>query len=318
MFEFINAWKNAWNQNAGTSEKMPLTEKDPQEQVPYPYPVKKVRVSESVEIAYIDEGGSNAEVLLLVHGMGSGIPVWRKNIPELKKQYRCIALDLPGHGYSTKGDFPYNMDFYTGVLFSFIQKLSLPPLTLVGHSLGGLIVITAALREPNLVNKLVLVSPAGIEPYSPVEKQILINMTAGVVASGNAFTKNRFNQLVGFCNDPEAAGDLVKRMALFKDDAAAFGKMMLRSIESMLLESANHVLTQITQPCLMLVGKEDKVSPYQYFHQESFAEIVERETAKIPNSKLVVLSPCGHFVQYQRTKSFNKAVLEFLKEKELV
>ena len=213
MFEFINTWKNAWNQNAGTSEKMPLTEKDSEEQVPYPYPVKKVRVSESVEIAYIDEGEQNTEVILFIHGMGSGVPVWRKNIPELKKQFRCIALDLPGHGYSSKGDFPYNMDFYTGVLFLFMQKLNLPPLTLVGHSLGGLIVITAALKEPTLIKKLLLVSPAGIEPYTPVEKQIIINMTAGVVASGNAFTKNRFNQLVGFCNDPEAVGYRAKVLA---------------------------------------------------------------------------------------------------------
>jgi len=318
MFNIINSWKNVWYQNTGTTEKMPLTEKDSGEQVPYPYPVKKVRVSESVEIAYIDEGEQNADVLLLIHGMGSGIPVWRKNIPELKKHFRCIALDLPGHGYSSKGDFPYNMDFYTGVVFSFIQKLNLPPLTMVGHSLGGLITVISALKKPALINKLILVSPAGVEPYTPVEKQILINMTAAVVASGNAFTKNRFNQLVGFCNDPEGAGDLAKRMAFFKDDAAAFGKMMLRSIESMLLESANHVLNQITQPCLVLVGKEDKVSPYPYFHQESFPEILKYEVAKIPKGKLVVLSPCGHFAPYQRPRSFNKIVLEFLKEKELV
>ena len=67
-----------------------------------------------------------------------------------------------------------------------------------------------------------------------------------------------------------------------------------------------------------MVGKEEKVSHYPHLHQESFPEILERETAQITDGKLVVLSPCGHFAQYQRPKSFNKIVLEFLKEKELV
>ena len=318
MFDFINSWKNIWQPGDSTAEKMPLTEKDSGEQVSYPYPVKKVKVNDAIEIAYIDEGPQDADVLLFIHGMGSGIPVWGKNITIIKKHFRCVALDLPGHGYSSKGEFPYTMAFYAGVVLSFINKTGLSQVTLVGHSMGGQIAIIMALKEPNLIARLVLISPAGIEPYTSVEKQTLITMSAGVVASGNAFTKNRFNYLVGFCNNSEAAGDLARRMAFFKEDAAAFGKMMLRSVESMLLESVNHKLNEIMQPCLILVGRDDKVSPYQYLRGQEYVDLVEREAVKIPKGKLVVFAPCGHFAQYQRPKSFNKEVLEFLKEKRVV
>src|SRR5690554_3957786 len=105
MFDFINAWKNIWiNNDSDPVDKMPLTEHKEEDVVPYPFPVKKVRVKESIEIAYIDEGDSTAGVLLFVHGMGGGIPGWRKNFPDLKKHFRCIALDLPGHGHSSKED----------------------------------------------------------------------------------------------------------------------------------------------------------------------------------------------------------------------
>ena len=318
MFSFINNWKNLWHPGGETAEKMPLTEKEPGEPVAYPYPVQKMQLDATLEIAYIDEGDRDANVLLFLHGIGSGIPVWVKNIPVLKKQFRCVALDLPGHGYSSKGEFSYTMAFYTGVVLSFIKKASLSQVTLVGHSMGGQIAILTALKEPGLISRLILIAPAGIEPYTPVEKQTLINLMAGVVASGQAFTKNRFNYLVGFCHNQEAAGELARHMAFFKADAAAFSKMMLRSVEAMLLESVNHELTSITQPCLVLVGRDDKVSPYQYLRGQEFVALIEREATKIPQSKLMVFAPCGHFVQYQRPKSFNKEVLEFLKEKVIV
>lgn len=318
MFDFINAWKNFWHPHGAPVARMPLTEKDPGESAAYPYPLKKIRLPDGLEIAYVDEGKPGAQVLLLVHGMGSGVPVWRKNIGALKKHFRCVALDLPGHGYSSKGDYAFSVSFYAGVVLSFIKTLNLAPVTLVGHSLGGQTAILAALQEPDLVRRLVLISPAGIEPYTSAEKQLLINLNVAVVGSGNAFTKNRLNFLIGFCNNQAEAGDLTRRLAFFKEDAALFGRMMQRSVEGMLLESVNHVLHQLTPPCLLLIGKDDKLSPYQYLRGQEYYRIVEREAAKIPKGKLIVVPRCGHFAQYQRPEVFNAEVLEFMREQEAV
>ncbi len=315
MFDTLRSGGHWWLGSGSYGKGMPLSEKDREESVPYPYRIKKVTLGTGCRIAYIDEGDPQAEVLLFVHGMGSGIPVWEKTIREFTREFRCVALDLPGHGYSSKGDFPYTMKFYADVLLRFMAALQLPRVTLIGHSMGGQASIITALRNPAVVERLVLVAPAGVDPYTSSEKQFLINTTAGLVASGNAFTKNRLNYLLGFCSNQEEAGELAGKMAFFKDEAREFGRMMLRSVEGMLLEDVTGVLSEITQPCLIVVGEDDKVSPYEFLRGERYADVVSVEAAKIPRCRVVVFPRCGHFVQYQRAEAFNKELKGFLAEK---
>jgi pimeloyl-ACP methyl ester carboxylesterase len=318
MLDFINSWNRKWQHGGTASDNgMPEMEKEPEERVPYAFPVKKVQVTADIEIAYVDVGSENNSVLLFIHGMGSGIPVWEYNISELKKHFRCIGIDLPGHGHSSRGDFPYTMNFYTDVVLSFIDKLRLSHITLVGHSMGGQISIIAGIKAPHLIQNLVLVSPAGIEPYTAMDKQFLINTMSGVVASGNAFTKNRLNYMIGFCNNQEKAGELARKMAFYKNEAVQFGKMLQRSVQGMLLEAMNHALDRIPQPCLVIVGKKDMVSPYPFLRGQAYADVVTFETSKMKNCKLKVFPECGHFVQYQEPAAFNTEVMAFMKENEL-
>jgi pimeloyl-ACP methyl ester carboxylesterase len=307
-----------WDIAAKGGVKMPVTEKEPGETVSYAFPVKKLKIDDSLEIAYVDEGDKDADILVFIHGLGTGVPVWEKNISELRHTFRCIALDLPGHGYSSKGDFPYTMHFYADVLFAFMQQLSLPAVTLVGHSMGGHIAILAGLRNLQLIERIVLISPAGIEPYNAFEKQTIINTMATVVATGNAFAENKFNYLLGFCEDQQQAGELAAKMAFFKDDAANFGRMKLRSVEAMMLESVNHTLDKLSQPTLILVGKEDKVSPFVFFRGMKYSDILALEATKVPHCKLVLVPDCGHFVQFQKPKVFNKELMAFLPAKQTV
>ena len=312
LFSFFSHWLQGSLKNESVEQELPLTEKSPGEQVHYTYPVKKVRVQPNIEIAYIDEGSPDAPVLLFIHGLAGGIPGWQKNIPVLRKQYRCIALDLPGHGLSAKGDFAYDMEFFTGVVLLFLDALGFEKVTIVGHSMGGQIAIILALKVPSRVSELILVSPAGIEPYTPIEKQTIINMTVAMSASGQAFTQYRMNYFMAFNHNPKHAGELVTQLPYTKEDAAMMSRLLVRAIESILLASVNRVLHRIRQRCLVLVGNEDQVSPYQYFHRQGFAEITKIEVAKIPYATLRIFSPCGHYVQYQRPRTFNKEVVQFL------
>jgi len=304
MFNFFERWK---------ADKL-TPEKEEGEHVPYPYDVKKIRLNGGLEIAYVDEGDPTLDTLLLVHGMASAIPVWRKNIRDLKRQYRCIALDLPGHGYSSKENFPYTMEFFADVLLAFIKRLGLKSVAVAGHSMGAQLACIAALKEPERISRLILASPSGFEPYRAADKQYLINLSAAAMGMGQAFTQHKQNYLMGFCNNYEEAGELSKRIPIYKKDAAQFGRMMLKCIEAMLLEALVDVMTSISQPCLIILGTDDIVSPYQFIHGETYQKTVRLEASKIKRNKVVVFSPCGHFVQYQRPKLFNKEVTAFLVE----
>ena len=98
--------------------------------IPYPYPVKTIDLDDGIRIAYMEEGKGD-QTLLFIHGLGSYAPAWKKNIEGLKNEFHCIAVDLPGYGHSSKGDYPGDMVFYADVIAQLIQKLGL------GKRLGG-------------------------------------------------------------------------------------------------------------------------------------------------------------------------------------
>src|SRR5205085_2786592 len=92
--------------------------------VRYPFDVKRVKLDRDVEIAYCEEG-KGAHTLLFVHGLGNYIPVWENCIRELSNDFRCIAVDLPGNGLSSRGDYPYSMFFYAESIARFCERLSI-------------------------------------------------------------------------------------------------------------------------------------------------------------------------------------------------
>src|SRR6056297_2084333 len=76
----------------------------------YPYPVQYQQLENGQEVAYVDKGEGQA--IILVHGLGSYIPAWKKTIPALTEKYRVIALDLPGFGKSSKDVNSYSIPFF--------------------------------------------------------------------------------------------------------------------------------------------------------------------------------------------------------------
>jgi hypothetical protein len=89
----------------------------------YPYEVERVTVGAGIRMAYVDEG--EGPVLLFIHGLGSNLKGWKKNIDVLRKHYRCIALDLPNYGKSSGGDFSFSMTFFATKVLEFIQSLKI-------------------------------------------------------------------------------------------------------------------------------------------------------------------------------------------------
>ncbi|TGE16603.1 alpha/beta hydrolase [Hymenobacter elongatus] len=138
----------------------------------YGLPEHSITLADSLQVAYVD-AGRGPKTLIFIHGLSSYVRAWERTIPALGQGARCLALDLPGHGNSSKGHYSGSMEFYAEVLHQFIQKLHLRHVTLMGHSMGGQIAVTAALKYPQEIEKLVLVAPAGFETFTAPEKQLL-------------------------------------------------------------------------------------------------------------------------------------------------
>lgn len=104
-----------------------------------------------VELFYTDDGPADAEVLLLVHGMGADSHDWIWHIPALSDKRRVIAMDLRGHGYSSVPETGHDPRTMAADLVKLLAHLGIPQVVAVGHSLGGQIVSILAVEHPELI-----------------------------------------------------------------------------------------------------------------------------------------------------------------------
>lgn len=281
----------------------------------YPFKVQTLDIQDSITIAYTEQGKSKP-VLLFVHGLGSYAPAWQHNLPDLAKDYRCIAIDLPGYGKSSIGDYPAGMSFYAQCIADFCQAKKLKKIVLVGHSMGGQIALTTAKQFPKLVKKLVLVAPAGLETFSETEGQLIKNFTSPslVAVSNEAQIRQNFAQ--NFFEMPETAEQMIKDRLAMKEAGETFTKycqVVSRNVAAMLAEPVMEALPSIEQPALVLLPQEDQLIPNKILHAALKREEIAQNARKMPNAQVVWVEKAGHMAQFEQAEAVNQAIRNFLK-----
>jgi len=116
-------------------------------------------VSDGIEIAYDDSGGTERYALVLLHGLSSARSTWDPIIPALTNQCRVLAFDQRGHGESSHASGTYTLEHYVPDAIAFCESVTDQPVVLVGHSLGGVVAASVARTRPDLVRGLLLEDP---------------------------------------------------------------------------------------------------------------------------------------------------------------
>ena len=123
--------------------------------------------SEKCRIHYLEMG--QGEPLLLVHSVGQSIYTWRDLMPLLARQYRVIAIDLPGFGHSDRPfSLSYSMDEMADVLLKIVDALHLARTHLLGCAMGGMYALHAMAKLPIRFDKVIALSPSGINRNYPL------------------------------------------------------------------------------------------------------------------------------------------------------
>lgn len=112
----------------------------------------------SSRLAYL-QAGEHGPALLFLHGWAAFKELWWNTLRSAAPDYRCFAVDLPGHGGSPLDD-SLSLRRIAGRMLSLCDELGLTQFSLVGHSMGGSIATLMALQQPERIEKLVLVDPA--------------------------------------------------------------------------------------------------------------------------------------------------------------
>lgn len=273
----------------------------------------------SLRIAVHDTGDAHSEtaavkpVLFFIHGLGLNSLFWKYAVQHLMHEYRCITIDLPGHGDSWDQRGNFSMSFYAQVVRSTIEEMKLNDITLVGHSMGGQISVITALQMPAVVNRLALVCAAGVETFTEEEAQR--------IAQGAEFLYKApvdVNQIVNtYAQHFSMHADRVREMA---DDHivqsterfAVHNEMIIASIKGMLKEPVSNFLPHLHQPVLVLYGENDRLIPNKWVHPTMTIQQVE-ETAKkkIIHAQSKLFPLCGHYLPFEQPGMFADALHEF-------
>lgn len=282
----------------------------------YGLPVQTLEVMQGLRMAYVEKG--RGEAVVFVHGLGGNLSHWLKQVNKLSDNHHCIAVDLPGYGYSDKAFTTgrNQLEFYADVLDSFIHKKGLESAVLAGHSMGGQIALIAAMRHPQTVSKLVLVAPAGLETFTESEGKMLTAATPASFFEKQEEPVIRYGFKQNFYIQPVEAEALIQDRMRFKNcaDFRQYTEAVSAGIKGMLQRPVKAELNKVKQPVLLLFGEEDALVPNRLLHPALKREDLLNETsALLPQAKVVVVPAAGHLVQFEKADETANAIRYFLK-----
>jgi len=273
------------------------------ELVQVPRPGKVIPV-QGVEIHYIEEG--QGFPVLLIHGLGGSTYNFRHTIPALAREFRAIALDLPGFGLSQRPqDRRYSLSSLAGVVREFLDGLGIRQAHVVGHSMGGMVAARLAASFPERVDKLVLVaSPVHLSfprflgfPFF----SLLWEVGLGLVLAHRPIREGIWRN--GFY-DPRALTAADMEQYLLPSRIKGYSRSLLG-----LLMAASHDPpldpSLITHPTLILWGEEDR----------PLTTVAEgrKLLQRLPNATLTVIPRACHMLLEERPEEANAAILTFLR-----
>ncbi len=275
-----------------------------------------------VSVAYTDSAASgvvaadpDATPLVFVHGLSSTMGFWEYQLPHFQEQRRVLALDLPGYGMSARPDAPYTPPWYADVLDAWLDEVGLQRAIIVGHSMGGQIALTFALRHPDRVEGLVLSAPAGFEGFSTGEAAWMKRYWTEdrALQAREDDLRATFTQLVFNRHDDGVERLLRERVQLGRSAAFAGTSVAVsRSIAGMLDHPVLDRLDEVHQPVLIVFGSDDRMIPNPVFTGGRTAAVARRGQQALPDAQLVMLEGAGHTVHHDDPDGFNEAVDWFL------
>jgi len=250
------------------------------------------------------EVGKGQETLLFIHGFTGNIEEWYLQILEFEKTHKILAVDLRGHGKSEiKGDKLTITDISNDIN-QFLEKKGYSKVILVGHSMGGMIALHFALRFPDKVRKLVLISTtAGGSHRKISDSQIEFIKSTTVDKLIDMMSKVASIPLHKI--KPERR-EFYKKLQYWSKKRRGEGIsnntfiIYLKATSDFDVRNRIH---EIKMPTLIVCGDKDN--------------LVKRQNSKlmderIPNSKMIIFHECGHAPQREYFVEFNKKLKEFL------
>ena len=239
--------------------------------------------------------------LVMLHGLGSCADDWVFQLPDLGRHFRCLPLDLRGHGLSDKPPGPYSMALFAADVAALLTALQIGPAHVLGLSLGGMVAQQLALVQPDLVRSLVLINTMP-GPWPPTRDMLgagwrrlsaLAARSGDMSVTAAQVARNLFPQE----DQRMLYNHTVRRMAA--NDPRAYR----HSLRAIMRFWPGRALRRVACPALILAGTLDTVAPMVY---------KERLRRLLPQARFVTIANSRHASNLDQPDVVNQAILDFL------
>jgi pimeloyl-ACP methyl ester carboxylesterase len=260
-------------------------------------------------VNYVEMG--DGPPLVFIHGLSGCWQNWLENIPHMARRHRVVALDLAGFGESELPEEDISIPGYGRFVDAFLGEIGVERAALVGNSMGGFIAAETAISHPSRVEKLVLVSAAGMmrvgnRRLNALERaaRLFHPATAAVLARREHLIKRprlRRRILYGIVRFPERI-----EPELVYEVASGAGKPgFMDALNAIWDYDFKDRLPDIAAPTLIVWGRQDRIVPvdgaYEYEHL-------------IGGAQLEIFEDTGHLPMVERPVRFNQLLDGFVNE----
>ncbi|MDZ7342996.1 MAG: alpha/beta hydrolase [candidate division KSB1 bacterium] len=248
--------------------------------------VGTVKSADGVEIRY-ETSGQNEPALVFVHGWSCDRSYWRAQMDFFSASYRVVAIDLAGHGESGLGRKDWTLAAFGHDVHAVIEALDLRKVVLVGHSMGGPVIVEAAQLMPDRVVALI-----PVDTFQDVDRRMSV--------------EERDSFLVPMRADFRKATEAVVKQFMFtaRSDTALIGRVardMAASPPLVGISAMEHLFNYDEAAALAAVK-----APMHLINADLWPTNLEAARRRKPEVALTVMPGVGHFLMMEEPEEFNR------------
>jgi 3-oxoadipate enol-lactonase len=254
-----------------------------------------------LSVSYHDIGREDAPAIVLIHGFPLNKSMWNSQMELLKNDFRVIAYDVRGHGNSETGSQDFSIELFVNDLLCLIETLGLQRVILFGFSMGGYIALNAIEKHADRFDGLIL-SDTQCTADAPEARAKRIGamdriLEDGVAAYADEILPKLFAPASFVRHRTEVAA--VREMILNTSTESLCNTLFAMSAR----KETRSELMEIGIPTLILVGKEDEITPV------AASQVIH---SRIRGSSFAVIPHAGHLANMENPVVYNQYLTEFL------
>ncbi len=296
---------------------------------PYPFPVQFVELAsqqETVRMAYMDVAPKkpNGHTVVLLHGKNFPASTWEPTIRLLTARgYRVIAPDQIGFGKSSKpARYQYSFHQLASNTRAVLDRAGVTKVSVVGHSMGGMLATRFALMFPDRLEKLVLVNPIGLEDWKTVVPYRSIDQwyEQEKKATPESVREYQRNSYYGGTWKPEYDRLIETSIGvLHHPDYPKIAWASALTYDMIFTQPVVYEFPNLKVPTLLIIGQRDRTALGKAGVPKEIAATLgdypalgKRTAAAIPGAQLVEIPGVGHLPQVEAFEAYSQALAQFL------